>query len=214
MSTPSVHQGRPKDLNLVGTVPAATLANGVTVLECGMDGPMRTTVFKFTNMLVTITDTATPFGSVQLYDFPTGIIKIHGASIRFTPTTTTAIATTLNSGVTCNWGVGTVTAAALDLGTTTQQNVIPGTSETDKTFTSSTTINVAAAAATGFLAAVSAAQIGVSALDGTATPIDLWFNITVPTNTDIDADATVAINGYLIVQWQLIGITALTALSE
>lgn len=209
MSTPSIWQGRPKDLNTVGTVPESARANGVTVTECGGTDGYRQTVFKFTNMVITITD-ALAYASQQIYDFPAGRIHIKDCVARITPTTTSTIASTLNSGATVSWGIGTAAATSETLATT-MMNAMPGSGESVNNFTSSTTINVAAAADTGFLAAVSAAYLAAW-IDGTSTAADLYFNLGVPTTTQIDGDATVSITGHAILTWINCGIT--TALTE
>jgi hypothetical protein len=141
---------------------------------------------------VTVRDTQQG-GGIKFFDFAAGRILFLGAVAKdITITTTSAIASTLNSGVTGNWGVGTTTQASATLATT-EQNVIPVTA-----FTSSTTINVAPAA-------VDSALATSFQLDGTGTAIDLFFNVAVAGATDIDADATVVINGTLILTWVDLG---------
>lgn len=178
--------------NATATV-GAVAGTGVTVAETG-HGSYRTTTFTLTNMPMTIRDTTSPAqgGGQKIYDFPEGRIFILGATGTATVTTTSAIASTLNSGVSCRWGVGSVTQANATLATT-EQDILPVT-----TFTSGTTINVANAATTSALAA--AAQF-----NGTTTALDAFFNISVPTATDIDADATVAVNATITINWVFLG---------
>lgn len=181
-------------VNATSSVGAVVPVSGtVTVAESGT-GNFRRSVFTLTAMPMTIRDTTSPAqgGGQQIYDFPEGRILILGATGSVTVTTTSAIASTLNSGVSCRWGVGTVTQANVTLATT-EQDLLPVT-----TFTSGTTINVANTATSAALAA--SAQF-----DGTTTAKDAFFNISVPTATDIDADATVAVNGTVTITWCFLG---------
>lgn len=195
IQTPSIGIARPSTSDTVGTPVAVT---GLSVQEFGGDGIVRKTVFTLTNMPVTITD-ALAYASQQLYDFPEGNIRFLDCVARITPTTTTAIASTLNSGVTVAWGIGTAAASSTTLATT-MMNAMPGSGESVNTFTSSTTINVAAAADNGILAHTATAR-GLAGADGTSTPVDLFFNLAVPTNTDIDGDATVTFTGTIELTW-------------
>lgn len=166
-----------------GAVAVATAA--VTAEKLG---GVRQTTFTFTDLPVTVRNTEQG-GGIKFFDFAAGRILFLGAIAKdITITTTSTIASTLKSGVTGNYGVGTVTQANGTLATT-EQNIIPTTN-----FTSSTTINVAPAA-------VDSALATSLQLDGTGTALDLFFNIGVATGTDIDGDATVKVNGTLILTW-------------
>lgn len=173
----------------IGSVPSAVRPY-VTVSERGI-GVIHKTTFTFTNMPVSVLDTPQG-GGVQVYSWPEGRIFILGGTGSATFTTSTAIASTLNSGVSCRWGLGTVTQSNATLATT-EQDLLPVT-----TFTSSTTINVVNTATNSALAA--AAQF-----DGTATAKVAFFNISVPTATDIDADSTVLVNGSITIAWIQLG---------
>jgi hypothetical protein len=170
-----------------GTVTAVT---GMTGTEGGY-GVVQRTTFTFTNVSLTVANAVQGVGQ-KIYDFPDGRVFVLGALGTNTFTTTSILANTLNTGSSCRWGVGTATQSNLTLATT-EQDIIPVT-----TFTSSTTINVANAATSAALAA--AAQF-----DGTTTAKDLYFNISVPTDGDLDADATVAVNGFVVVTWINLG---------
>lgn len=196
-SPATVTQGAATAITTVG----ASAQPEVAAAEGGFD-TFRKTTLTLTAMPMTITD-ALAYAGKKLYDFPAGRVKILSAIASLTFTTTSTIASTLNSGVTASWGLGSATASSTTLATT-MQNMVPGSGETPKTFTSSTTINVAPATVTGFLAAVSAAQLG-AILDGTATAIDLFLNVAVPTGTDIDADATLSVSGTITIHWILEG---------
>lgn len=159
----------------------------VSVVEYG-DGVVNRTVLTLTNLPITVRDTQQG-GGVKIYDFPAGRILTLGGSGYATFTTTSVLASTLNASVTCQWGVGSVTQTNTTLATT-EQNLIQVTA-----FTSSATINVANTATNGVGAAV------LASLDGTSTAIDAYFNIAVAGATDIDADATVLVNGVITLLW-------------
>lgn len=176
------------DKNTVGagTVPAA-VSGTVSVAEYG-DGTFHKTVLTLTDVPVTMRDTEQG-GGVQIYDFPVGSVLRLGASGTIGVTTTSELASTLNTGVTCNWGVGSVTQANATVATT-EQDFVNVTA-----FTASATIDVAGADATG-------AGIGVvTPLDGTSTAINAFLNLAVAGATDIDADATVTVTGTINIAW-------------
>lgn len=179
------------------TVGAVVSGIGVTASESGF-GNFRQTLLTLAAVPLTITD-ALAYAGIKLYDFPAGRLRIIDCLTSLAFTTTSTIASTLNSGVTCSYGIGSVVASNATLATT-MMNMMPGSGESVKTFTSSTTINVASATVTGVLAAVAAAQHG-AILDGTSTPVDLYLNVAVPTDTDIDADATITISGTVLITW-------------
>jgi len=195
INTPSIGKDRTPTTDNVGTVVSKA---GLTCDEYGGTGIVRKTIFTMTNMAMTITDSLA-YASQQLYDFPLGNIRFLDCVATITMTTTSTIASTLNSGATISWGIGTAAASSLTLATT-MMNAMPGSGESVNTFTSSTTINVAAAADTGILAHTATAR-GLAGADGTATAVDLYLNIAVPTNTEIDADATVTISGTIELTW-------------
>lgn len=159
----------------------------VTVQELG-NGVVNKTVITLTNTPVTMRDTEQG-GGVKIYDFPAGRIVRLGASGSIAVTTTSILANTLNAGVTCNWGVGSTTQASATLATTEQDFVNVAA------FTSSATINVAGAVATGVGPGV------LASLDGTTTPVDAFLNLAVAGATDIDADATVTVSGTITILW-------------
>lgn len=168
--------------------------NGATVFadERGLNGGVihQTTLY-FANTPVTVADATVGVG-VKVYDFPEGRIAFRGAVGAIQITTTSVIASTLNSAVTCNWGLGSTTQASATLATT-EQDIIPTTA-----VTSSATINIAAAVSKAKLAAT-------FQLDGTTTAVDCYLNIALATATDIDADATILYTGYVVITWENLG---------
>lgn len=164
--------------------------NGSTVTATETEGIVQKTVLTFTDLPLTLAD-ATVGAGVKIYDFPEGRIGILGSHGAINLTTTSVLASTLNAGVTYNWGVGSTTQANGTLATT-EQNIIQTANGT-----ASATINVAGATAKAAGAPVQ--------LDGTATPVDAFLNIGIATATDIDADATVLVNGSVTIHWINLG---------
>jgi len=176
----------PSSVSNTGTV----AGTGVTVSEQG-NGVVQKSVFTFSSATITVRDTQQGNG-VNIYNFPEGRIFILGATGSMNFTTTSVLASTLHASVSCRWGVGTVTQSNATLATT-EQDLIPVT-----TFTSGATINVANTATSASLA--TAAQF-----DGTATAKKAFMNVSVPTGTDIDADAAVLMNGTVTITWIFLG---------
>lgn len=197
-SVPSAQLAAAAALSADGSL---SLQTGITPREGG-GYPVHHTVLQFTNQAVTISDT-NAYGSLEVYDFPSGVIAVLASAAKFTFTTTTTIASTLNSGVTVQWGVGTAAASATTLATT-MIDLAPGTGQTVPTFTSSTTIDVAPTAATAYLKASTAP------FDGTSAAKKAYLNFALATATDIDADATLAVNGVLELIWVYGGTYGLT----
>lgn len=169
-----------------GIIPAAA-APYVSVEEYG-DGVFHQSVFTLTTLPITMRDTEQG-GGFKFYDFPIGRITRLGATATIAVTTTSELSSTLNTGVTCNYGVGSVTQSNATVATT-EQDIVNVTA-----FTSSTTIDVAGADATGV-------GVGVLAsLDGTSTAVDAFLNLAVAGATDIDADATVTVSGTVALTW-------------
>lgn len=169
---------------------AAGAKNGATVTATETRGVVNKTVLTFAALPLTIRDTQQG-GGVKVYDFPEGRIAFLGATGSIALTTTSVLASTLNAGVTCNWGVGTTTQASATLATT-EQNIVQVAN-----VTSSATINVAGAASGSFGAA--------TAIDGTGTAVDAYLNVAVAGATDIDADATVTVTGTVTIHWINLG---------
>ena len=174
-----------------GVVPSA-VATYVTTEEKG-DSLIHQTVFTLAALPITMRDTEQG-GGAKIYTFPKGRILFLGGSGQITPTTTSAILTTLNGGVTCNWGVGTTTQASATLATT-EQDLIQVAA-----WVSSTVINTAPAASTaGKGVAIVTPYAGVS----TATAA--FLNLAVALNTDIDGDAAITVSGTIALTWLSLG---------
>lgn len=173
-----------------GSIPAAVQPY-VTVTEKG-DGVYHQTVLTLAALPITMRDTEQGGGS-KVYTFPAGRICRIGAIGSIAVTTTSILANTLNTGVTCNWGVGSTTQASATVATTEQDFVNVAA------FTASATIDVAGATATGVGPGV------LASLDGTSTAVAAFLNLAVAGATDIDADATVTVSGTITITWAQIG---------
>ncbi len=163
---------------------------GVTAVESG-NGIVNKTVLTFVNTPVVLADEAgvVAYGGLKVYDFPAGLIHIHGAVADIDLTKSSA-------GVNADWdgdvGVGTVTASNNATLSSTEQNIIP-TTATPQAVAGVTTAN--------------AVSTGAVTLDGTATAVHMFINLLVD-----DADHNVAgtacnliLNGTLTIHWINLG---------
>lgn len=183
-SVPSAQLAAAPSLTSAG---ALSLATGITPRESGYH-PIHQTVLQFTAQPITITD-ALQYIGLQVYSFPAAHwLFLLKCSAKFTFTTTSAISTTLNSGVTGAWSMGSVTASSTTLNST-MADFIASTA-----WTSGTVINTANTATTGTL--TTSVHFG----DGAATKA-LFLNLAIAGATDIDADATVAVDGVVVLTW-------------
>ena len=137
------------------------------------DGIYRQVTLTLAALPQTIANGASEWVGTKLYTFPEGRMLVLGATASLAPTTTSVLADTITTGTTGTFGLGSVTNDGTHTGT--KVDLLP-----DGNFTSSTTINVAAAAVNKALAA--AAQF-----DGTTAPLAAFFNTKCATNT---ADGT------------------------
>jgi hypothetical protein len=161
--------------------------NGATVTAAESAPKVHQTTLTLAALPLTLRNTEQGAG-VKIYDFPLGRIVMLDASGSIAMTTTSILANTLNLSKTCNWGVGTTSQASAILATT-EQDIIQV-----EDITSSATINVAGVVSAGV-------GVAMTYLDGSATPIDAFLNVSVPTADDIDADATVTISGEISFSW-------------
>jgi hypothetical protein len=180
-------------------IPAAVAAYVTTPGPTGPDVVQQLTL-TLAALPITIGDTApvAQCGSVKILTFPEGRLRVLDCTVaNLLITTTSAIASTLNSGVTGQFGLGSVAASTVTLATTAL-TFAPGTGQTPTAWTSSTVINVPPAVMNSVLAAT-------VNLDGTTTAIPVFLNLSVTTATDIDADATVAVSGTIIFTYAMVG---------
>ena len=189
--------GQPLTAN---TQAVTTTTSGVTIKNFGDVGDAyRKCEITLTNVSLPISDT-NAYGGTKIASFPKCLTSLIDATSNLTFTTSSAIASTLNAGVSVQYGLGTATASATTLATT-MIDVVPGTGQTVPTFTSSSVINTASAAVTNYLKAV-------AKFDGSSTAKDIYINAALGTATDIDADATVLVNGTIVLVWGNVGLAS------
>lgn len=187
-NTGSIHviDGDPLDKAGAAVAPAT----GSIVTKQVQFGPLCQTTLTLNNVPQAVVN-GTEYQGTKIYDFPQGRVLIHGVTATLQQKTTSAIATTLNSG-TGAISLGTVTASATTL-SATMVDLLPSTA-----FTSSTVINTAGTA-------VSAALAASAQFDGTTTAKDVYLNTAYATTTDVDADATQTISGTVVITWTHLG---------
>lgn len=173
----------------LGTVPAA-VASTVSVKHVQF-GPFVVSTFTLSNVAQTVVN-GTEHQGTKIYDFPQCRLSVLGVTATLQQKTTSAIASTLNSGVTGAIALGTATSASTTLNGTAA-DLLPSTA-----FTTSTVINVAGTA-------VSAALAAAAQFDGTTTAKDIYLNTAYATTTDVDADATQTISGTIVITWVNLG---------
>lgn len=170
----------------------AVAGTGATVSEQG-NGVMHKTVITFTNVDVPLADAAgvVAYGGLKVYDMPEGAILMLGAVADVDLTKSSA-------GVNADWdgdmGVGTITASNDGTLAATEQNIIP-TTATPQAVAGVTTANGKSTATEN------------AVLDGTTTPVDVYFNLLVD---DADHDVTgtpcnLILNGTLTLHWINLG---------
>ena len=174
-----------------GTIPAA-VANTVTVQEYGslvLGGP-RTTVLTLNGLPVPVKDItpSTQSGGVIMCVFPKCKITRMGATAK-SMTFVTADVAQVNASVSCRYGVGTTLGTNATLATTEQD------------FVQVTTFISSAASGVANVAAVTGYGVGnLTMLDFTTTS-NIYFNISVPGASDIDADGIVYAYGVVTINW-------------
>lgn len=169
-----------------GSVPQ-TLGGTVKVVELG-NGIVHQTVLTLTALAQTIPNGASEWVGTEIYDFPLGRILVLGVTASLAPTTTSALAGTITTGTTGAIAIGSVTDDGTH--TTTKVDILP-----DTAYTSSTTVNVAAAAVLAALAA--SAQF-----DGRTTAKKAFLNNKIATNT---GDGTMTWTGTITITWANLG---------
>lgn len=187
-TTPYQKKDRPDGINVVGTIPSVA---GLTVEEFGY-GPARQTKLTLVNVPILITDSLA-YASQKVYDFPDGRILVKGCTRNLAIASADVSAGTgLNSAAVVSTALGTAAASNLTLSSTMVDlnpagNISVGTAN-----------NVAGTAVGNALAA--SAQF-----DGTGTAKDMYLNLAVTTNTEIDADAYAYVTGTIIFNWENLG---------
>lgn len=187
--SPTQTRRRPESINTVATLKtgSTTTADNYCKIENAGIGPLRQIVITLTACPVTVADNGANggAGSIQLLDFPAGLLYTFGGVCSLTATSGSL--TDANLIV----SVGS-TAAASDNGTltTTEANFIPSTG---MALTSGSTTSAAAGKSTsagGFI-------------DGTSTAVDAYLN--VATSTNPSAEFTVYVTGTITLTYIMCG---------
>lgn len=171
-----------------GSVPVAVAATVVAV-ESG-DGVTHQTVLTLAALSQVVPNGASEWVGTEIYDFPTGRINILGVTASLAPTTHSTLASTITTGTTGAIALGTVTDDGTHTGT--KVDLLP-----DTAYTSSTTIDVAAAAVTAHLVAAG------TVFDGTSAAKKAFLNNKIATNTN---DGTILWSGTITITWVNLGI--------
>jgi len=187
-------------LTVTGGTTVGTLASvtGLSATHQEMGGFIRTTL-TLVDVAQTVPAgaTAAAFVGTKLFTFTNGRIQVHAAACTLQQKTTSVIASTINASMTCQYGLGTVTAAASTLATT-MINILPGTGQTVPTVTSSATINVAGTAG-------SSALVVPSNFDGSGASRAVFLNSAYETDADVDAEGTQTWSGTIVIEWSNLG---------
>lgn len=170
----------------LGSTPLSTVA-----VKHEQFGPFVKTTLTLNNVAQTVTN-GTEYQGTKIFDLPAGRLLVLGVTATLQQKTTSAIASTINSGVTGAIALGTATASNVSL-TGTMVDLLPSTA-----FTSSTTINVAGSA-------VSAALAASAHFDGTSTAKDVYLNTAYATTTDVDGNGTQTISGTVVLVYCNLG---------
>lgn len=170
----------------------ATPTSGAITVQEYIYGCWHRTLISFAAIPQAVVN-GTEYQSSLLYTFPVGLVAITAGVFSAQQTTTSDLASTLNSGSTGAVAVGTAAASNVSL-TSTMVNIGASTA-----FTTSTTVNVAGTAVTGVGATA------LSVVNGTATAGTVYLNTGYATTTDVDADATQTLTGQVLFMWAMIG---------
>lgn len=182
-------RGLPRTLARAAAREAGAVAPvaGLTAKTTGQGGSFRT-VFTLKDVAITVTD-ALAYASQKLFDFADGKIRLKGgtASLAFSVTTTRA--STINDSAAMNWSLGSAAASSITLATT----MVDFIAKQDKTLDGT---------AAAYTTAQAADFASAATFDGTSAAKDLYLNIAFPTNTDIDADGTIAVSGTITMLYE------------
>ncbi len=163
---------------------------GLKAVTTGSGGTFRT-VFTLNAMQITVTD-ALAYASQKLFDFSAGKVRMKGGTASLAFAVLTVRADTINASAAMDWSLGSAAASSITLAST----MVDIIAKQDKTLDGAN-----AAYTTAQAADVAAA----ATYDGTSTPVDVYLNIGFPTNTEIDADGTLAVSGTITLFYELWG---------
>lgn len=163
---------------------------GLSAVTTGQGGSYRT-VFTLNGMQISVTD-ALAYASQKIFDFAPGKIRLKGGTASLAFAVLSDRTATINDSAAMDWALGSAAASSITLATT----MVDFIAKQDKTLDGATTAYTTAQAA-DFAAAAT--------FDGTSSAVDLYLNIGFPTNTEIDADGTLAVRGTITMLWEAWG---------
>lgn len=172
--------------NNVNVAVGAVNGTGVSLVGEFTSNILKETVIKLTNVAITITDTGGAnggYGSLKIYDFPLGVLKIGG--VRSVLTITAAAGITATGTV--KHAVGSVAVSTSDTLSSTLADMLPSTSLT-------------LAASTGTSKGVPSAQ---NFFDGSSTAIDAILNFGIP-DASITTNSSLTVSGTITIHWETI----------
>jgi hypothetical protein len=174
----------------------APATDGISATNNGV-GVVNQTVLTLEGLEIDVAD-ADAYGSAKIYEFPAGRILVLGviASLQWAVTTPREdgdeITGTINDDAALEWSIGSAAASDATLADA-MVDLLPKTSMT--LAADDDELNTAS---TGALAA--SAQF-----DGTDTAIEAYLNVGFETDTEIDADGTLAATGSVKITWVNLG---------
>ncbi len=163
---------------------AGRAANGVIADESGSGG-LQFTTLRFTRIPVTVGNTTgASFGSLKIYDFSLGQIRLHGG----------------RANLTFNWAGQDIAAGGsgdFSLGTTATADASLATTEVD--------IMPSTAMLDPFVAGIGTGRgnlVVATSFDGTGTAKDMFLNIIIDDADVADAASDIVlVSGTIIVEW-------------
>lgn len=177
----------PEQFAAPGTVPAASITAGETVSDT--ETGLNKTVLTFTNVSVATTDATTSgaYGSLEIYDFPAGLIYTAAGTSNLT---IARVGTGITTTAAVVSAVGTVAAAADATLTSTEADILPSYAAT-------------LTAGAGVVKSKSTAT-EATFKDGTTTAIKAYLNFAMP-DAGSTANDALLVNGSITLLWMNAG---------
>lgn len=167
---------------------------GVSIAQ-KQSGPSIRTRFTLSNHPQAVTN-GVEYQSSKLWTFPEGKFIVFGVVCSLAETTTSEIATTLNSGVTGAFALGSAAASSTTLNNTMADYLA------SSAFVTSSTIDVAAATFTPNVDNTAGATVTI--IDG-ASAKSIYLNTAFASTGDVDGNATMTLSGIIDVYWYYLG---------
>lgn len=173
----------PEQFAAPGTVPAASITAGETVSDT--ETGLNKTVLTFTNVSVATTDATTngAYGTLEIYNFPAGLIFNAAGSANLT---IARVGTTITTTAAVVAAVGTVAATAGDTLTSTEADILPSYAAT-------------LSAGAGVVKSLSTATESTFK-DGTTTAKKAYLNFAMP-DAGSTGNGALTVNGTITLLW-------------